>query len=62
MLLTLCINFFVVRRIDDTLDLIWKEAAIDNKRMRSTVRGRSGAMFDSDSDPNHHLSSDEADK
>ena len=52
--------FSVNRKVDDKLDLIWKEAAVDNKRMKNAVRGRGGTMFDSDSDPNHHLSSDEA--
>lgn len=46
------------RHVDRELELVWKSASADNKRMRSTVRDK-GAMFDSDSDPNGHVSSEE---
>ena len=54
--------FSVFRRVDEKLELVWREADVDNRRMKNTVRGKGGAMFDSDSDPNPHQSSDEADK
>lgn len=46
------------RNVDKELDLVWKTAAADNRRMKDTVRQK-GGMFDSDSDPNAHLSSEE---
>ena len=47
-----------LRNVDRELELVWKTAAADNKRMKDTVRQK-GGMFDSDSDPNAHLSSEE---
>ncbi|XP_078365051.1 centrosomal protein of 89 kDa-like [Oculina patagonica] len=46
------------RNVDKELELVWKTAAADNRRMKDTVRQK-GGMFDSDSDPNAHLSSEE---
>lgn len=54
--LVLFISIF--RNVDKELELVWRNAAADNKRMKNTVRQK-GAMFDSDSDPNAHLSSEE---
>ena len=47
-----------LRNVDKELELVWRNAAADNKRMKDTVRQK-GGMFDSDSDPNAHLSSEE---
>jgi len=47
-----------LRNVDKELELVWRSAAADNKRMKDTVRQK-GGMFDSDSDPNAHLSSEE---
>ena len=47
-----------LRSVDKELELVWKTAAADNRRMKDTVRQK-GGMFDSDSDPNAHLSSEE---
>lgn len=46
------------RSVDKELELVWKKAAADNRRMKDTVRQK-GGMFDSDSDSNAHLSSEE---
>lgn len=47
------------RNVDKELEMVWRHAAADNKRMKNTVRRQKGGMFDSDSDPNIHLSSEE---
>ena len=49
---------FSCRNVEKELELVWRTAAADNKRMKDTVKQK-GAMFDSDSDPNGHLSSEE---
>ena len=47
--------------MEKELELVWRTATADNERMKNTVRQK-GGMFDSDSDPNGHLSSEEGDE